>query len=219
MKISGFKIGILLVVLISYSSSLAGEENNEFNLAEFFSGAASMYAWLADHKVEGIPGELENPSSQYGVGFGITVPEKNNMEIDLELLILSKEYDTPSSVSGGLFTVVDDDMSLSSVAFLVNARYRQSYQKIHFYLGAGLGLFLSELKLTASTLGMPGSYEDKSSDLGLQFLLGVEYDFTDVSLGAEYRQLNLNGNFSAVTGSGDSDIGGELILLVVRSRF
>lgn len=213
------RISIMLLPVVSmlmFSFSLAAEEvpMSSTGLPDI----AEWYIYLGDHKGKETPG-LVHPVAQFSLGLGIGFQYNKNVHLDIELIGVEKEYDTPPSITGGWFTSIDDDMNLSSTGLCLNARFKQSLGKLEVYAGAGLGMFWSSLSLTGSTFGLPASHDEKSTDVGFQGIVGVGYQFAVSNINLEYRQLNLDANFMAITGVNKNDVGGELILLVYRGKF
>lgn len=195
----------------------AQDKENEPDESDIFSSLTGYYFLLGDHKGEETPGELDHPVAQFALGLGITFEYSEHINIDVELIGTSKEYETPASVYAGPFSSVDDDMTLDTTGVSVNVLARDSKGNFEVYAGAGAGLYKSSLLITGSTFGFPGSYTDRSTDVGVQIMAGIGYKITDSSwLAVEYRQLDLEGNFSSITGASSNEIGGELILLALR---
>lgn len=211
----------LLLLFISLSglatSALAQEEDSQVVEADIFDYLSGFYFMLGDHKGEETPGELDHPVAQFAYGLGISFSYSEHINIDVELIGTTKEYETPATFYAGPFTGVDDDMTLDTTGVSVNALLGDSKGKFEAYAGVGIGIYKSTLLVTGSTFGFPGSYEDRSSDTGLQLMAGIGFKVTESSLlSLEYRQLDLEGNFSTITGASSNDIGGELIFLKWR---
>ena len=176
----------------------------------------SVYFSLGDLKTDEAVNELQNPRADFGLDLGIEYIYNDYLAFRYEMLVVDRRYDTPATVSGGPFTVVSDDMSMSSLGISVLPIVRYAVSDFEFYAGAGLGIFWSKLTLTASTFGLPGSHEERSQDYATQTLLGMGYNFQESFIGLEARQLDLKVNMSPVTSAADHDAGGKILLLVYR---
>jgi hypothetical protein len=178
-----------------------------------------VYFYLGDFDADITGNELENPGSEFGFGMGMLLERSSYFDWGSDVLIIYRQYDTPSTVSGGAFTVVSDDMSLSTIGLALYGRFSHVAGSVRLYAGAGAGLYFSKLTLSASTLGFVGSYEVQSNDMGLSYFYGLRLKLSNEDyLGAEYRHLNLDASLTPVT-TGTVEIGGELVVFVYAHSF
>ncbi|MCW8922828.1 MAG: hypothetical protein OQK69_04245 [Gammaproteobacteria bacterium] len=177
------------------------------------------YLIVADFAAEEVPGELDNPRADYGLGVGIAYEHLDYFDMRYELLVIDSRYNTPASVSGGIFTNVSDDMSILSLGLSVIPILKYAVSNVELYAGAGISLFWSTLTISASTLGIPGTHEEKSSDVGYQTLAGISYRFVDSAIAIEFRQLDFQVNLSPVTSTGNLDAGGDMVSFIYKFIF
>ena len=178
-----------------------------------------VYFYLGDFDADLTANELENPGSEFGLGVGMLLEHATYFDWGGDVLVIYRQYDTPSTVSGGAFTVVSDDMSLSTIGLGFYGRFSHVAGPVRLYAGAGAGLYFSKLTLSASTLGFVGSYEVQSNDMGLSYFYGLRLKLSNEDyLGVEYRHLNLDASLIPVT-TGTVEIGGELVLLIYAHSF
>ena len=214
-----FLIG-LLPLCNSYAVDDSGQQENTENVQAVEDIAPdAVYFLLGDLKSEEVINELEHPVADYSFGLGIEYIYNDYLNFRCEMLVVEREYKTPAGISGGPFTIVSEDMTMASLGFSLMPIVHYAVGSFELYAGAGFGFFWSKLTLTASTLGLPGTYEERSQDYGTQTLLGVGYHFDNSRIGLESRQLNLKVNMAPVTSAGDHDAGGDLLLLVYRLQF
>ena len=178
-----------------------------------------FYFYLGDYHAETTKNQLENPSSEFAFGMGGLLDHSEHFNWGFDAIIISRDYDTPENISAGPFAVVSDDVTLNTLGLTLTARFNYTAGISNFYAGAGTGLYLSKLRITASTLGLIGSYEETSGDLGYFYNYGVMFKISNQShLGFEYRNLFLDAEFSPVT-TQTIDIGGDLLLVTYAVTF
>lgn len=212
-----FRYYTVLVLLLSVASVRAQE--TEVVTPSIFNQSGSFYFYLGDFDAEITPVELENPTSEFAFGLGALFDYEEHIDWGIDLLLVSRKYDTPATVSGGPFTVVSDDMTVDTFGITVNLRFKFPAGSFVWYAGAGTGVYFSKLTLTASTLGLPGTHEEKSNDFGYAYYWGMMFNISNQNyLGVEYRYLSLEASFSPVTTS-SHEVGGELLFLTYTFRF
>ena len=178
-----------------------------------------LYFYLGDYHAETSENELESPGSEFAFGIGGLFDYSQHLDWGFDAIIVSRDYDTPENVTGGPFTVVNDDVTLNTLGLNFTARLNYMAGVANFYAGAGAGLYLTKLRITASTLGLFSVHEEASNDLGYFYNYGVMFNISDdKQLGLEYRNLFLDADFSPVT-TRKIDIGGDLLLLTYVIAF
>ncbi|MDH5472970.1 MAG: hypothetical protein OEY61_08945 [Gammaproteobacteria bacterium] len=217
------KYPVLILLLISQCLFLpvvmAADETDAARSEASFPQPHQTYFFLGDHAAINTPGELENPVADFALGLGLAYSPQDYLDLRFDILIVGTEYDTPASVSGGPFTLVSDDMTLTTFGFSLMPLLKQSVADMEFYAGAGLGLFLSKLILRASTFGLYGTHEERSQDIGFQLVAGAGVQLSTAFIAVEFRRLNLKANLAPVTSSGNYDIGGDMLLFIYRLGF
>lgn len=210
----------LIISLLVYALLLANPVNaDEPEQSLIFPEVGQVYFYLGDFDAETTGNELQNPGSEFAFGMGLLFEHSAHLDWGFDFIVFFREYDTPPAVSGGSFTVVSDDMGLTTMGMAINTQFDYTTGIIRLYAGAGAGLYLSKLTLTASTFGFPGTHEERSSGFGYFYHYGVMLrPGNEDYLGVEYRNLLLDANLSPVT-VGSVDVGGELVLISYIFKF
>ena len=178
-----------------------------------------VYFYLGDFDAEITANELENPKSEFGFGLGLLLEHSNYFDWGPDVLAIFREYATPPTVTGDPFTVISDDMSLTTLGLALHGRFSHDSGAVRLYVGAGAGLYISKLTLSASTLGFLGTYEVQSNDMGFSYFYGLRLKLSNADyLGLEYRLLDLNARLTPVT-TGTVKIGGELVIFIYSHQF
>lgn len=198
-----------LCALLSACSAIARELEKPESIFDQW----RLYFYLGDYHADISDNQLENPGSEFALGIGGLFEYSEHLDWGFDALVFSRDYDTPENVSGGPFTVVSDDMIMTTLGLNFTARLNYTAGIANFYAGAGAGLYFSKLRIVASTLGFIGSHEETSNDPGYFYNYGVMFKISDENqLGLEYRNLSLEANFSPVT-TETIGIGGDFLLL------
>jgi opacity protein-like surface antigen len=159
--------------------------------------------------------------ADFGIGFGVGGGHRRspNLALEVDVVFDVREYDVPEGTPNPLLGSVDDlELRSSSALFSVKGIYPLS--RFEPYVGAGVGLNYSELELTGSLLGIPGSF-DKENDftVAFQFVLGADFVISEKSnFGFEFRNIEVEADYGELSG-GRVDIGGGLLSLVYRYHF
>jgi len=137
---------LLLIILLINNLfmphvSMAENENDQPVSDENFPVPQGFYFYIGDLQAESVANELEHPVADFALGIGIAFKIKEFLELHYELMGLEAEYNTPATVSGGPFTIVGEDMHLTSVGVSVIPVFRQLMGDIELYAGIGLGMF------------------------------------------------------------------------------
>lgn len=205
----------LFYILLSVNPANAEESPQPPLLPE----DGQVYFYLGDFDAEVTGNELQNPGSEFALGMGLLFEHSAYLDWGFDFVAVFRQYDTPPVVSGGPFTVVSDDMSLTTMGMAINTQFNYATDMVRVYAGLGAGLYFSKLTLTASTLGFPGTYEKSSNSPGYFYHCGVMLNLVnDDYLGIEYRNLSLDANLSPVT-AGSVDVGGELVMIIYGFEF
>lgn len=178
-----------------------------------------VYFYLGDFAAETTVNELENPGSDFGFGLGMLLEHSRYFDWGPDVVFIYRRYDTPPAVTGGAFTVISDDMGLSTLGLALHGRFSHVAGPVQLYAGAGAGLYISKLTLSASTLGFIGTYEVQSNDMGFSYFYGLGLKLSNANyLGIEYRYLALDASLTPVTTS-TVKIGGELVVFIYSHQF
>lgn len=157
--------------------------------------------------------------NDYSLGMGASADLNNYpyLGLDFELFYVNRDYDTP--VGPPLFGTIDNDTSIQTTAFLLGGRaFYPAQGPFRIYASAGLGYFHTTMVVYGSTLGLPGSYEDKDMSMEFYYGAGIRYMFGKWGLGFDYRHFNLDGSFSGFDIS-NADLGGDLLMAGLRFSF
>lgn len=224
---------ILLYLIIFYTTAVLAQEESVLTEAPdtippssrpiadspFFSPGSwtvSLYGGSYDSAEESQFTGIRNEYS-LGVGFSADLNHYPYLGLDFELFYVNRDYDTP--VGPPLWGTIDNDTSIQSTAFLVGGRaFYPAERPFRIYASAGFGYFHTKMVVYGSTLGLPGSYEDKDMNMEFYYGAGISYLFGKWGLGLDYRHFNLEGNFSDFNIS-NADLGGDLFMLGLRFSF
>lgn len=133
-----------------------------------------------------------------------------------EVSLAFADYRTPDSIYSDPFTVISDTMTLTSAGLAGTVALGQAVGAFEVYGGVGAGLYLSTMRLHGSTLGFPGSHDERDSGFGFSIFAGMSLQTgTQTRLGIELRRLELDADFGLLS-SGNMPIGGNFVLLTYR---
>jgi opacity protein-like surface antigen len=163
--------------------------------------------------------QLPNESGQFGLALGGGWRQSRHIAWEIEFFIDSQRVDIPNPPSIP-FGSVDSRADISTGGVAGNVRFIYPLCQFEPYVGAGIGFYRSELEITGSIFGLPGSIEKSDNNAGIQLLAGMEYRFGEKgsSLGVQYRKLALSASFGPEV-PGDVDVGGEFWFLTYRLNF
>jgi len=163
--------------------------------------------------------QLVGVRNEYGLGviLGIDFPNVSYLGLDMELLGVNRDFDTP--ISPPFLGTLDNDTTVETAGLLVGARlFYPVTQSIHVYGVGGVGYYRTKLRVTGTLLGLPGVYEEDDTSFEYYYGAGVSYDFATWTLGLHYRHVNLNGDFGGFQIS-NADLGGDLLALGFGFRY
>lgn len=163
--------------------------------------------------------QLPNESGQFGLAFGGGWRQSRYIAWEIELFMDFQRVDIPNPPSIP-FGTVDSRADISTAGVAGNVRFIYPLGQFEPYVGAGIGFYRSELEITGSIFGIPGTIKNSDNNTGVQLLAGLEYRFGEEgsSLGVQYRKLNLSASFSPEV-PGDVDVGGEFWFVTYRLNF
>lgn len=174
---------------------------------EFFAYGGSL---LVAHESQ-LSG-VGNPYS-LGLGFSTDLARPRYTALDLELLALSREFDTP--IAGSYWGTIDNKTHIDTISFRLGARlFYPERSPLSVYASGGLGYYKTTMRVSGTLLGIPGSYEESDTSWQPYYGAGIRYHFSDWSLGFDYRHTELKGDFPDF-GITDADIGGDSYMLGV----
>lgn len=176
--------------------------------------APSWYLYGGRFEPEDEDRRLEHPGSSFTFGIGVAARPLEHLLVRFEIPLLYAEYDTPPSVVGDPWTVIDDRVGVSSSGLALDASLIHAGADLQIYAGAGLGFYSSTLTIRGTTFGLPGSAEEDDTDWGRHAHAGVSFRAgRRWWLGLEVRRLWLEADFGAVTPEA-VEVGGTSGMLV-----
>jgi opacity protein-like surface antigen len=174
----------------------------------------------------GIGAYTEDANSQLAnqdgdIGFFISGGYRLTPHIALEVdtLLAHQDFDTPGVIPPTALGSVDGRADLYSNGIGALVKLILPLDRVELYAGAGLGVYVTSLRLEGTLLGATTSLEDYDTDVGYQALIGADfYVARHVSVGFEYRLFKLDANFDSLI-PGTLDMGGDLFFATVRGHF
>lgn len=164
--------------------------------------------------------QLPNANGHYGLALGFGSRYSRHVAWEVEFFNSDQAVDTPS-IPIGFFTVLDQRADISTVGLAGNVRFIYPLGRFEPYVGGGIGFYRTEMEISGSTFGLPGSLKKNDNGFGLQLLAGMEYYFgqrTQHSLGVQYRTLSLDADFGPEV-AGKVNVGGDFWFLTYRRSF
>lgn len=162
-------------------------------------------------------GRLANRQGELSFAIDFSRRVSESFEWGFDIHYFSQETDTPAHLVAPLFGTLDRRASISASGFGGTAKWVIGGPAGQAYLGGGLGLYRSEMRVTGSVFGFPGEHKDSSMGLGLQVIAGASLQTAPGTLlGLEWRTLRLDANFGELT-RGSVDIGGSSVMLSWRT--
>ena len=166
--------------------------------AGFFIGAKGGFFWLQDESVQ--QGSI-NADVHFKAGWGITVPVGydfgNNFSVAFTAGYYEAGIDSIDITSGGSRQSLSASGDVQLVPLMANAAYNvKLVDKLHWYLGAGLGTVHNDVTVDSAG-GQHVGYDASSWDFGYQAFTGLRYDVcqnTSVHLGYRFLHVNSDGD-------------------------
>ena len=159
---------------------------------------------------------LVNRSGGLTFSFDAIVKRTPWHSIGFDFFSFYSRFDTPSHLQSPLFGTLDSRASLTGGGFSASSRAHLPVGRIELHAGAGIGVFFSRLRVSGATFGLPGSSEQRSTDIGWQLMAGFSHHaLPRRSWGLEWRYLNVQADFGTLT-NGSVQIGGQSVMLFGR---
>ncbi len=162
-------------------------------------------------------GEIGGRSGQSALALDLGYAYNEYLSAALDISDSVQRYDTPSNIVPPLLGTINGRIGLGTSGLSIVGKAGYPLGAFRPYVGAGVGLFFSEARLSGSILGgLPASREEKDSGLGELLLLGADLRLSNTwLLGVEYRQIFLKGDFGDLS-NGEVDLGGSSVMAVLR---
>lgn len=153
--------------------------------------------------------EGSNTGIAVGGGFGRRINRYLAWEFDT--LWAARMYETPSNI-----TFAAGKMLLNNATFTLNVRAMVPFWKLEPWIGYGFGVNVTSVDISSTIIAGATAYSDKDIGFSTQWRAGLDVMYTRRGrLGIEIRDIAANASFGGVT-HGDADVGGQMILFVVK---
>ena len=163
--------------------------------------------------------QLANQDGDFGFSVSGGYRLTPHIALEVDALLAHQDFDTPATIPAPFLGSVDSRADLYSNGIGVLVKFILPLNRVELYAGAGLGAYVSTLRVEGTVLGAPSTIEDDDTDIGYQALVGADLFVSRyVSVGLEYRRLELEASFGALI-PGNVDMGGDLFLATVRGHF
>ena len=211
----------VLIVMLSFHSLLYAQESTpdgeslnqdvdaeEYRLTlgpPFFSIFGGIFTPLDEPK-------FVNLRNTYVIGFGASgnFISHPGWAFDVEFFHVNRNFDTP--ISGPAWGQINDRTSVDTEALMLGGRYFHPVKSaMKLYLSMGFGFFQTEMRVSGSTFGMPGTFEKISRRFSGYVGAGMGYKIRDIFLSIDYRHISLGGSFSDFNIS-QAQLGGDMML-------
>ncbi|UCH47142.1 MAG: porin family protein [Betaproteobacteria bacterium] len=139
----------------------------------------------------------------------------SNVALEADFLGWNQDFLTPTSISPGILSSADAGTDLESSGLGAVIKFIAPLNVLDLYGGVGVGYYLVNLSVN----GSGGGVDETERELGYQLLFGADvYVSRKISLGLEYRWLELEANFEPYI-AGAIDAGGQFLLVNIRGHF
>ena len=163
--------------------------------------------------------QLANQDGQFGVAISGGYRFSPHVALEIDGLFASQRIDTPATIPGSALGTVDGRASLYSGGLGGLVKFILPLDRVELYVGGGLGVYTTTLLVEGDLLGAHTQLTEYDTDVGFQAVAGADfYVSRHVSLGLEYRRLELDANLGTLI-PGDLDMGGDFFLATVRGHF
>jgi opacity protein-like surface antigen len=191
--------------------------------------SANMFApervgrWYLSGGLGGFAEESNPQLANQDGDFGLTISGGYRLSpyvaLEADALLTHQDFDTPATIPAPFLGTVDSRADLYTNGIGVLVKFILPLNRLELYAGAGLGAYVTTLRVEGTVLGVPAELEDDDTDVGYQVLAGADLFVSRyVSVGLEYRRFKLDANFGALV-PGKLDVGGDLFLATVRGHF
>ncbi|MGH6689165.1 MAG: outer membrane protein, partial [Gammaproteobacteria bacterium] len=162
--------------------------------------------------------QLNDPNGHYGFALGFGSRPTRHIAWEVELFMDHQRVDRPFTPPPTFFSSPGARASIETLGVAGNFRFLYPLGRFEPYVGAGVGLFRTELEISQGFL--LSSITRSDTGPGYQFLAGAEYTFGEGggSLGLQYRRLKLDASLGPEI-VGKVDVGGDFLFIVFRFNF
>ncbi len=164
--------------------------------------------------------QLGEPHGEYFFPMAIGYRQSATLEWDFDLTFAHQTVKTPSTIAppgqGTFFQgTVDARSSIDTEGFAGTVRYFFPQGQLEPYVGGGIGLYKTRFAATGQQLGFPMEAETSSTDLGFQFVAGLDIYITrKTAVAVELRNVKVNAGLGY--GIGNIRAGGTSASMILR---
>jgi opacity protein-like surface antigen len=154
--------------------------------------------------------QVANPDNQFGLGFSGGYRLTKFIGLEADGLFSYQEFDTPPSAGG----TRRSDLYSNGVSGVV--KLFLPLNRVELYAGGGIGVYRSWVDIDGPLL----ETDADDTNIGYQLLAGADFFVSRrISIGVEYRRLELEADFGSTLPGGKIDTGGDFLFATVRGYF
>jgi hypothetical protein len=155
--------------------------------------------------------DLEGNNAGVSIGGGYGRRLNRYLAWEFDTLWSARLYETPSNIA-----FATSQTMLNNTSFMLNARAIAPFWKLEPWIGYGFGLIITAVDIQSSLVVGASAYSDEEIGFASCWRAGLDFMYTRRGrLGVEIRDVDSQANFGGIT-QGDADVGGQLILFVVK---
>ncbi len=164
--------------------------------------------------------QLSEQHGEYFFPLAIGYRQSATLEWDFDITFAHQTVKTPSTIAppgqGTFFQgTVDARSSIDTEGFAGTVRYFFPLGQLEPYVGGGIGFYKTRFTATGQQLGFAMETETSSTDLGFQFVAGIDIYITHkTAVGIELRNVKVNAGLG--NGIGDIKAGGSSVSMILR---
>jgi opacity protein-like surface antigen len=162
--------------------------------------------------------QFRDPNGHYGFALGFGSRHSRHFAWEIEFFADHQRVDRPFTPPPTLFATSSGRASIETLGLAGNIRLLYPLGRFEPYVGAGIGLYHTELKIDQGFLA--GSVTRSDTGPGVQLLAGVEHVFGEGGnvVGLQYRRLKLDASLGPEI-VGKVDAGGDFVFIMFRRHF
>jgi opacity protein-like surface antigen len=201
-------LGLLLPPIVSAQSGRAEERSGHW----YIGGGIGGYS-------EEDNSQLANHDSGAALFFSGGYRLSPHVAVEADFLGWTQDFSTPASIAPGILSSAEARTDLTTGGLGGVIKFYLPVGIVDLYGGGGLGVYASNLFVDGTGSASGAQINETDTDWGYQLLLGADvYVARKITVGLEYRWLNLDANFEPAI-AGKLDVGGQFFLMNVRGHF
>jgi len=160
----------------------------------------------------------QDPGGAINVGIDYRFHPRFAIGVDFESH--GQQAKRPEGMRAPFLGTIDDHMNINTASMAFQGIYSVPIWRTRLHLGAGAGLYRTQLTIDGTLLGIPGTYVDETEN-SLGTHLFARWDLRlkkDWWLGAEHRRIDASADFGRWAG-GEIDVGGVVNMITLRKEF